>query len=55
MYYHEKVNEHYLMSVLEQILDSFPIAILRLHSNNGCEYTNQRVGKLLSKNIDHIY
>ena len=45
----EKISEHYLMPVLEQMLDSFPFTILGFHSDNGSEYINQRVAKLLQK------
>jgi len=45
----EKISEFYLMPALEQMLDSFPFVILGFHSDNGSEYINQRVGKLLQK------
>lgn len=45
----EKISEHYLMPALEQMLDSFPFSILGFHSDNGSEYINQRVAKLLQK------
>jgi transposase InsO family protein len=45
----EKISEHYLMPALEQMLDSFPFVILGFHSDNGSEYINQRVAKLLQK------
>jgi len=45
----EKISEFYLMPALEQMLDSFPFAILGFHSDNGSEYINQRVSKLLQK------
>lgn len=45
----EKISEHYLMPALEQMLDSFPFAILGFHSDNGSEYINQRVADLLQK------
>lgn len=44
-----KISEQYLMPALEQMLESFPFAILGFHSDNGSEYINQRVAKLLQK------
>ena len=41
----EKISEFYLMLALEQMLDSFPFAILGFHSDNGSEYINQNVAK----------
>ena len=37
------------MPALEQMLHSFPFAILGFHSDNGSEYINQQVAKLLQK------
>ena len=45
----EKISEQYLMPVLEQMLASFPFTVLGFHSDNGSEYINQRVSKLLQK------
>ena len=45
----ERISEHYLMPALEQMLHSFPFAILGFHSDNGSEYINQQVAKLLQK------
>jgi transposase InsO family protein len=45
----EKISEQYLMPALEQMLESFPFAILGFHSDNGSEYINQRVANLLQK------
>ncbi len=45
----EKISEQYLMPALEQMLESFPFNILGFHSDNGSEYVNQRVAKLLQK------
>jgi transposase InsO family protein len=45
----EKISEQYLMPALEQMLESFPFAILGFHSDNGSEYINQRVANLLKK------
>jgi len=45
----EKISERYLMPVLEQILEAFPFVVLGFHSDNGSEYINKRVAKLLEK------
>ncbi len=45
----EKISERYLQPVLEYILDAFPFVILGFHSDNGSEYINHTVLKLLNK------
>jgi len=45
----EKISECYLIPVLEQLLDAFPFVIKGFHSDNGSEYINKRVAKLLEK------
>jgi len=45
----ERISEAYLLPVLEQLLDSFPFVILGFHSDNGSEYVNHLVVKLLNK------
>lgn len=45
----EKISEHYLIPALEQLLDTFPFQVLGFHSDNGSEYINKRVAKLLEK------
>jgi transposase InsO family protein len=45
----EKISEHYLIPVLEQLLDTFPIVIKGFHSDNGSEYINKQVANLLEK------
>jgi len=45
----EKISERYLMPALEQMLESFPFAVLGFHSDNGSEYINKRVAELLEK------
>lgn len=45
----EKISERYLIPVLEQLLDQFPFVILSFHADNGSEYINQHVAKLLKK------
>lgn len=43
----ERINEHFLLPVLEAILHQFPVRILGFHSDNGSEYVNYEVAKLL--------
>lgn len=45
----EKISEHYLVPALEQLVDSFPFTLHNFHSDNGSEYVNKRVAKLLEK------
>jgi transposase InsO family protein len=45
----EKISEHYLIPVLEQLLDTFPFVIKGFHSDNGSEYINKQVAKMLEK------
>jgi len=45
----EKISEHYLIPALEYLLDAFPFMIKGFHADNGSEYINKRVSKLLQK------
>jgi len=45
----EKISENYLIPVLEQIIESFPFEIKEIHADNGSEYINHTVAKLLNK------
>lgn len=42
-----KISEQYVLPVLEAILHQFPFRILGFHSDNGSEYVNHEVAKLL--------
>jgi transposase InsO family protein len=44
-----KISEAYLLPVLEAVLAQFPFAILGFHVDNGSEYINHRVAKMLEK------
>ena len=44
-----KISERFLLPVLEQLIDTFPFAIKGFHSDNGSEYINGPVAKLLEK------
>ncbi|QJD28946.1 DDE-type integrase/transposase/recombinase [Methylococcus geothermalis] len=44
-----KISEHFLVPVLTQLLNSFPFTIQGFHTDNGSEYINKKVAKLLEK------
>jgi transposase InsO family protein len=49
-----KISEHFLLPVLAQLSDTFPFVIRGFHSDNGSEYINGPVAKLLEKlRIEH--
>lgn len=43
------ISERFLLPALEQMLNLFPFTIKGFHSDNGSEYVNHRVAKLLNK------
>ncbi|NOX08346.1 MAG: transposase family protein [Gammaproteobacteria bacterium] len=45
----EKISEAYLLPVLKTLLDFFPFTLISFHSDNGSEYINQHVARLLKK------
>lgn len=45
----EKISEHYLIPVLESLIEHFPFAIVGFHTDNGSEYVNKQVAELLNK------
>lgn len=45
----EKITETYLVPVLEMALEAFPFVIRGFHTDNGSEYVNKIVAKLLQK------
>ncbi len=45
----ERISEAYLLPVLEAILHQFPFRILGFHCDNGSEFINQAVARLLEK------
>ena len=47
----EKISERYLESLLEDLILQFPFKIINFHSDNGSEYINKTVAKLLNKLI----
>jgi transposase InsO family protein len=44
-----KISEAYLLPVLEAVLAQFPFVVLGFHVDNGSEYINHRVAKMLEK------
>ncbi len=45
----ERISERYLIPVLTQMMAAFPLIIKGFHSDNGSEYINKHVCKLLTK------
>jgi transposase InsO family protein len=45
----EKISEAYLLPVIEALLAGFPFRVLGFHADNGSEYINHTVAKLLDK------
>lgn len=45
----EHISEAYLLPVLEAMMEAFPFVIRGFHSDNGSEYINHKVAKLLKK------
>jgi transposase InsO family protein len=45
----EKISENYLIPVLEALIEAFPFQIKGIHADNGSEYINQTVARLLQK------
>ncbi len=44
-----RISEHFLVPALEGLLQAFPFAIQAFHADNGSEYINHRVARLLDK------
>jgi transposase InsO family protein len=44
-----QISEHWLIPVLEQLLEQFPFPIRGFHSDNGSEFINYTVARLLEK------
>lgn len=45
----QTISEAHMLPVIEQMLAQFPFEILGFHADNGSEYVNHRVAKLLDK------
>jgi transposase InsO family protein len=50
----EKISEAYLAPVLENMLVQFPFIIRGFHSDNGSEFVNHIVARLLNKLLIHF-
>lgn len=50
----EKISEQFLQPVIEELLERFPFMIIEFHSDNGSEYVNYIVAKLLTKLYIHF-
>ncbi len=44
-----KISEYYLEPLLKDLIEQFPFKLLNFHSDNGSEYVNRTVAKLLNK------
>jgi hypothetical protein len=45
----QTISEAHLLSVIEQMLAQFPFEILGFHADNGSEYVNHKVARMLDK------
>ena len=45
----QTISEAHLLPVIEQMLAQFPFVLLGFHADNGSEYVNHRVAKMLDK------
>ena len=45
----QRISEHFLLPVLEALLGSFPFVIEGFHADNGSEFVNHQVARLLNK------
>ena len=45
----QTLSEAHLLPLLEQLLEQFPFVILGFHADNGSEYVNHQVARLLDK------
>ena len=49
----EKISEHHLAPLLEDLITQYPFNILGFHSDNGSEFINKTIAKLLNKLFIH--
>jgi hypothetical protein len=47
----EGISEQFLLPLLEELLEQYPFVVWNFHSDNGSEYINARVARLLQKLI----
>lgn len=45
----ERISEYFLLPLLKDLIEQFPFKIINFHSDNGSEFINKVVAKLLNK------
>ena len=45
----QPISEAYMLPVIEQMIEQFPFDVLGFHADNGSEYVNHRVARMLDK------
>jgi hypothetical protein len=45
----EKISEYFLERALEEAFEQFPFGVINFHSDNGSEYINKTVSRILKK------
>ncbi len=45
----QTISERHLLPLIEQMIEQFPFTILGFHADNGSEYVNRHVAKMLNK------
>lgn len=45
----EKISEYFLEQALEEAFEQFPFGVINFHSDNGSEYINKTVSRILKK------
>ena len=45
----EAISERYMKPILEELIKKFPFTVIEFHADNGSEYINKVVAKLLNK------
>ena len=45
----ERISERFMMPILKLLVSTFPFVICGFHADNGSEYINHQVAKLLRK------
>ena len=50
----EAISERFMKQILEELLKKFPFAAIEFHADNGSEYINKIVAKLLNKLLIHL-
>lgn len=45
----EGISEYFLLPALERAIEAFPFKIINFHSDNGSEYINKNVARMLQK------